>query len=114
MQNITLRTTAEVDVLADTLSVGIIRAELDDDGIVDEKFFNKDELIANLTAKVVSVQKTHPYNIKLDYLFFDKDGEITNNDREIKSVQFRVQYVDKKGKVRGTAERRLAIDQLVN
>lgn len=112
VQNINSNTTKEVEVLADTISVGLIRSEIDEDGNVDGRFFDKDELIANLTANVAKVQKNHDYDIHIDYVFFDKDGEVTEQDEHIRSVQFRVQYVDDDGEVKANAEKHLAINQL--
>lgn len=112
VQNINSNTTKEVEVLADTISVGLIRSEIDEDGRVDGKFFDKEELIANLTANITKVQKNHEYDIHVDYVFFDNDGEVTQKDEDIRSVQFRVKYVDKNGKVKANAEKHLAINQL--
>lgn len=110
-QNVATRTTAEIEVLADTLSVGVIRGEIDEDGVIEEQHFNKDELVANLVAGVVAVQKESTYDIKLDYLFYDKEDNITEEQDDIRSLQFRVQYVNKDGDIRGTAERRIEINQ---
>lgn len=113
-QNIATRTTAEIEVLADTLSVGVIRGEIDENGVIEEQHFNKDELVANLTARVVEVQKDNPHDIKLDYLFYDKENEITEEQDDIRSLQIRVQYIAQNGDVQGTAERRIEINQLDN
>src|SRR5690606_27493464 len=74
IQNINTNTVTDIEVLADTISAGTIRSEMNENGKVNEQFFDKDELIANLTAKIVSVQKNHPYDIHFDYVFFDKNG----------------------------------------
>lgn len=112
IQNINTNTIDEVEVLGDVLNLGTIRTEIDDNGNVDGQFFDKDELIANLTSEIISVQKNHPYDIKLDYVFFDENGEVTENDKDIRSVQFRVQYLNDEGEVKATAEKHLAINQL--
>lgn len=112
IQNINTNTIDGVEVLGDVLNLGTIRTEIDDNGNVDGQFFDKDELIANLTSEIISVQKNHPYDIKLDYVFFDEDGEVTENDKDIRSVQFRVQYLNDEGEVKATAEKHLAINQL--
>ena len=112
IQNINTNTIDGVEVLGGVLNLGTIRTEIDDNGNVDGQFFDKDELIANLTSEIISVQKNHPYDIKLDYVFFDEDGEVTENDKDIRSVQFRVQYLNDEGEVKATAEKHLAINQL--
>ena len=43
------------------------------------------EVIANFIGDVVSVQKTHPYDIQLDYVFYDKSGKITDDEKEIRT-----------------------------
>lgn len=114
VQNVNTSSIAEINSLADTLSVGSVRTEIDDEGKVDAVavFFDKEELIAHLTAKVVEVQKSHDYDIKLDYVFFDKDKKVTDREDDIRSVQFRVQYLDKQGEVKSNAERHLAVHLL--
>lgn len=114
MQNLTTRSTGEVEVLKEALAVGEIRSEIDEQGMITETHLSKDELIANFIGDIVSVQKTHPYDIQLDYVFYDKSGKITDDEKEIRSVQFRIQYVNDEGEVKGTAERHLAINQLSN
>lgn len=113
VQNVTVRTTAEAEALLDTISVGTIRSTLNEKGEMKEEkaYVDTDELIANVTANVVQAQKTHPYDIQLDYVFLDKDGNVTKNENKVTSIQFRVQLVDN-GEVKGTAERRLSLNQL--
>lgn len=107
-QNIATRTTSEVEILAETLSVGLIRSEIDEGD--DIPFFDKDEIITNLVSHVSDVQKNHKYDIQLDYVFLDKDGDITENDDDIRGLQFRVSFIDDAGEVRGEAEKRLTIN----
>lgn len=111
IQNINTNTINEVEVLGDTLNLGLIRSEIDEDGNVDEQFFDKEELVSNLIAKITTVQKKHPYDIQLDYVFFDVDGNVTDVDEDIRSVQFRVQYLNEDGKVKATAEKHLVINK---
>ncbi|GLY11981.1 hypothetical protein [Bacillus badius] len=113
-QNITVRTTSEAEVLADTVAAGVIRNELNDDGKAERpiEFVNKEELAANLSANLVAVQKNHPYDVKLDYVFVDNKGQVTEIDEEIRGIQFRVQLVNDQGTVKGTAERHLTLHQL--
>lgn len=112
VQNINLNSTSEIEVMADTISAGTVRSSMQDDGSIDATFFDKDELIANLTAKIIEVQKNHSYDVKFDYVFLDADKKVTDIDKDIRSVQFRLQYVDRKGKVKASAERHLAVNIL--
>lgn len=109
VQNATVRTTSEVDLLAETVSVGILRGEVEE-GTDDFIHFDKEELVANLVANVAAAQKNHKYDIELEYVFLDTDGNVTEQEENIRGIQFRVQLKDESGKVRGTAERRLALN----
>lgn len=109
IQNSATTTTSEIEVLAESVSVGIIRGEVEESG---DTFlhFDKEELVANLVSNVATAQKTLGFDVKLDYVFLDNQGNVTENDDLIRGIQFRVQYVDDKGKVKATAEKRLALN----
>ncbi|MFZ7947181.1 MULTISPECIES: hypothetical protein [Bacillaceae] len=113
IQNSATTTTSEVQVLTESVSAGIIRGEVEE-GTDDFPHFDKDELVANLITNVSTVQKTLGFDVKLDYVFLDNQGNVTEDDNLIRGIQFRVQYVDDKGKVKATAERRLALNYLSN
>ncbi|QNK89087.1 hypothetical protein H7992_05005 [Sporosarcina sp. resist] len=114
VQNIATRTTAEVDVLSDTVGAGLIRASLNEDGALEEgtTYLDKDEVVANLVADIVAAQKNLNYDVKFDYVFVDDSGSVTTDDKKIRGIQFRVQYVNDKGTIKGTAERHLTLNQL--
>jgi len=112
VQNVNTSSIKEVESLAETVSVGSVRSEIDDEGIVDTVFFDKEELVAYLASAIVEVQKNHEYDLKIDYVFFDEDKNVTDDEDEIKSVQFRVEYLDDDGKVKASAERHLAVNLL--
>lgn len=113
-QNITVRTTAEVEVLENVLGVGSIRAQMKEDRLTEDEvaYFDLEEVIANLVANVTTSQKKHRYDIRLDYVFLDKDGQVTVDEKKVRSIQFRVQHVNQKGEVKGSAERRLSLHEL--
>src|SRR5690625_1979867 len=75
-------------------------------------YTDKEELIANMTAIVVSVQKNHPYDIRLDYIFFDENENQTEENNDIRSLQFRVAFVNEDGELKGSSERHLTLDEL--
>jgi len=111
VQNTAVRTTSEVEALAENLSVGLIRSEIEEseDGY---PFFDKEEVIANLVTNVANVQKNHRYDIDLQYVFLDKNGKITETESEMRGVQFIVQYMNEKGEVAASAEKRVTLDTL--
>lgn len=114
MQNLTTRSTGETEFVKDAFAVGELRNEVQKTGEVNVRHVNKKELVANFISNLVSTQKTHPYDLKIDYVFYDKNKNVTTTEDEIRSVQFRVQYVNERGEIKGTAERHLAINQLIN
>lgn len=113
LQHNAVRTTSEVDVLAENMRIGLIRSEVKEsnDGYA---YIDKEEVVANLIAYVSSVQKEHGYDIHLQYAFLDKSGNITDDEQAIRGLQFIVQYVNDEGEVKATAERRLEFHALEN
>lgn len=109
VQNAAVRSTAELDLLAESISIGIVRANVED-GKDDFQYFDKEELVANLVTNVASVQKNHQYDIELNYVFLDVNGDITEIEKEIRGLQFQVLLRDQNGKVKGTSEKRLALN----
>lgn len=115
VQNVANITTSEIDGIADSVVFGIVRQGLDENGDWtnedDAQYIDKDELIANLTTNVVSAQKKHGYDIAIDYLFFDGNENITEEEKEIRSLQFRIELLGEDGEVKGSAERRIGLNQ---
>lgn len=70
---------------------------------------NKKETVANLVSSIVENQKKHGQNVKIDYVFLDKDSKVTENEDDIKSVQFRIQLVDDKGDLKSQAVQRISL-----
>lgn len=109
VQNMSTSTTSEVQVLNDVVSVGSIRGEFDQRDKVQH--FDKEELVANLISKIATSQKTHGFDVEVDYVFLDEAGRITEDEDLIRGVQFRIEYW-KDGKQYSTAEKRLAFHSL--
>lgn len=111
LQHAAVRTTSEIEALAENLSVGLIRSELEesDDGYV---YFDKEEVISNLTTNVANVQKNHRYNIDLQYVFLDRSGNVTENESDMRGLQLIVQFKNNKDEIKATAERHLTINTL--
>lgn len=112
VQNLTTHSTSEVESMAEAVSVGMIRSEINDGD--DFGFIDRDELIASLVAHVSSVQKAHGYDVSLDYVFVDGGGSLTETDKEIRGVQFRIQLFDEQGELKGTAEKHIALNYPLN
>lgn len=114
VQNITTRTTSEIDVLSDIEKIGVIRGGLNEEGTSNEQleYVDIDELVESFIAEVVSVQKSLHYDIQLEYVFLDEEGNVTENENEVRGIQYRLQYLNEKGEVKGTAEGRRTLHQL--
>lgn len=111
VQNMSTSTTSEVQVLNDVVSVGSIRGEFDQRDKVQH--FDKEELVANLISQIATSQKTHGFDVEVDYVFLDEAGRITEDEDLIRGVQFRIEYWNwKDGKQYSTAEKRLAFHSL--
>ncbi|GLY12882.1 hypothetical protein [Pseudobacillus badius] len=108
VQNATTRTTSEVDFLAETIAAGMIRGEVEESK--DFQHFDKEELVSNMVATVAATQKNHGYDIDLEYIFLDEKGKVTEQEEKIQGIQFRVQLKDQSGTVKGTSEKRLALN----
>ena len=52
---------------------------------------NKDILEANLLLKIAETQKKHDYDTSISYVFLDEEGNITTDEDDIRSVQYRVE-----------------------
>lgn len=114
VQNIATRTTGEIDVLSDIEKIGVIRKGLNENGEASEQleYVDVEELIARFFSDVVDVQKKLNYDIQLDFVFLDEAGNMTKNENEVRSIQYRLQYLNDKGEVKGTAEGRQELHQL--
>lgn len=113
MQNSNTRTTAEAEALADTVLSGLLRGELNEQGILDRQmeYVSMDEIVVQLTNSLAFAQKTHPYAIEMRYVFLDDDKKVTTDDKKVKMLHFEVTYKNEEGIVKGTAERTLALNQ---
>lgn len=110
VQNIATRTSSEIDVLSDIVKVGVIRNELDENNQIE--YVDVEELFARFLIEVASVQKNLNYDIKVEFVYLDKNGNVTKNEKDIRGIQYRLQYLNDKGEVKGTAEGRQSLHEL--
>jgi len=111
IQNNDVRTTSEIETLAENMRLGLIRSQIEqsNDGY---EYIDKEELAAAIASHVARVQKSHGYNVNLYYVFLDKNGQVTEDEKAIRGIQFIVEYVDENGTVKASAERRLEFNVL--
>ena len=98
------RTVAEVEGAIKTALLGESRGQGINSGI------SKEEFVSAVVASVVETQKNHGKTIKVDYVFLDSDGNVTEVDESIKSIQYGITVLGKDGKKQSVAEKHLSLD----
>ncbi len=114
IQNISTRTMAETEVTLEAAHVGAIRTHLDEQGQLEQDalYLDKNELLENLLAEIATTQKNLNYKLQVSYVFVDAARNATTIDKDIRGIQYRTQYIDKDGTVKGTAERHLTLNEM--
>lgn len=106
-----LRTLGEVEVMAQSASIGEMRVNAEDE-TAEYPVIDKEELVANMLATISTVQKDHDLKVRVSYVFLDEAGHVTEEDSKIRSIQMKVEYVKENGEVMATSEKRISIDEL--
>src|SRR5690554_6750870 len=57
---------------------------------LQEGRLSKDEVIADIIKELVEVQKSHENDLRINYVFLDEEGEATEDEVLIESIQFEV------------------------
>ena len=95
-------TTQDVGLDLTTVNVGEARNSL-------EGNMDKETLVSNLLLKIADAHKDHNHETLVSYVFLDGNGNVTNDDDNIKSVQFEVKLLNKKGKCNPYQEKELRL-----
>ncbi|MEN0661390.1 hypothetical protein NST11_18850 [Caldifermentibacillus hisashii] len=69
---------------------------------------DKKALVANFIMETVKTHKHQGEEVTVDYVFLDKNGNVTENENDIESVQFKVNILDD-GKIASTSEQRISL-----
>ncbi|TES47182.1 hypothetical protein E2L07_19255 [Halalkalibacterium halodurans] len=93
----------EIETTLKTANVGDLRDNQNNISI------SKKDVVANLITEIVNTQKDHGKDLRIQYVFLDVNESITEIEKEITSVQFKVEILDEKGRVASTVERRLGL-----
>lgn len=102
-----IASTQEVQAVAlQSIDLGFAR-------VLGENRLNKKAIITNLILSIAEKHKGQGQNIEIDYVFFDKDGNVTENENLINSVQFKVKIIDKNGKIVSSSTERLVLDRYI-
>lgn len=98
--------TQDVDFGLSTINVGDARNSLD--GVM-----TKDAIVSNLLLKIADSHRNHEHETVVDYVFLDENDNPTNDDNEIKSVQFEVKLLNRQGEVESISTERIEINSLL-
>lgn len=97
--------TQEVDIGLTTTNVGEVRDNLNN-------IMNREEAVAEMILEVATTQKNHKGDTLVEYVFLDSDGEPTDDEKRIESIQFVVKLLDSKNNVQSVSTERIEINKL--
>lgn len=106
-QSANVTSTQEVQVAMESSEIGTIRESA-------TNALDREALVANLILEVVNTHKEQGKDIKIDYVFLDKNERETTTDSEIDSVQFTVHVLDDKGKSISNSTQRISLNKELN
>lgn len=69
---------------------------------------DKKALVANFIMETVKTHKHQGEEVTVDYVFLDKNGNVTENEDDIESVQFKVNILDD-GQIASTSVQRISL-----
>lgn len=108
VSNIQLRHSNNVASIQD-VQIGTKSAKVGEMRTNATNTFDKEALVANLLLEVTKSYREQGKDIKVDYVFLDGNGNVTTNDNDIESVQFRIQILDDDGSVLTTTTQRTSL-----
>jgi hypothetical protein len=103
-QSANVTSTQEVQLALNSAQLGSIRESATN--AVDKK-----ALVANLVLEVIKAQKEQGKDIKIDYVFLDKNGKVTEVENQIESVQFKVSLLNDEKKVISSSTQRISLNK---
>ena len=80
-------------------------------GMGDKVGIDKDEFAGAVVEGIVNTQKNHKKTVQVDYVFLNAKGEKTEESEKIKSVQYRIHIINKKGEKQSRAVKNLALSE---
>ena len=97
--------TQEVEGALPSVSIGDVRTD-------DSVNLDLDSLVSNVLLSIANSHKEQGKDIQVDYVFLDGDGNVTNDDVDIQSIQFEVKLLGKNERVESTSRENIEIDYL--
>ncbi len=104
LQKINVTTIQEVDGLLRSVNIGELRS-------TDHATLQRETMLQELLLSIASSQKNHQSDIRVSYVFLNKDGQVTESEEEIAGVQVKVDTLNKDGEVESSSERRLILKE---
>lgn len=98
--------TQDVDLDLASVNVGEARETL-------STTLDKETIVSNLLLKISESHTNHKHDTSVSFAFLDENGNVTEDEEEIKSVQFKVELLNKDGQVQSVSRERIEIDSLV-
>ncbi|MDF2558074.1 MAG: hypothetical protein K0R71_1902 [Bacillales bacterium] len=92
-------TIQNVQVALKTLNIGDVRNG-------GSHSISKQDVVNELILEIVKVQKNHGKDIRISYVFLNRDNKSTENENEIVGIQFKVELLNNKGEVESISEQR--------
>lgn len=99
--------TQNVEVTMKSTELGTVRTDA-------TEALDKKAAVTNLALEIAEAYKGTPYDVKVDYAFLDKNGNVvsSNNSKDYESVQFRVSTLDEDGKTVAVSRQRLSLKEI--
>lgn len=111
-----IRESQNINTLVETSNVGQLRTSFDE-GLNEVGTIQADATVNEIISQVA--QRYSALDVKIDYVFFDKDGKTYSEDEaksdahKITGVQYKVSVLDDKGEVESTSTQRLVLNKKV-
>lgn len=103
-QNASIAAIQDVNTTLQSSVTGNMRA-------MEKGKLSKKEIAAGLIREVIESQKSNSKDLKVEYVFLDKNGAKTLNDEEIDSVQIHIATLNDKGEEETSAVQRISLKQ---
>lgn len=105
-QETNVTATQEIEVAMQSAKIGEARTEA-------ISAFDKKALVANFIMNTVQTHKDQGHDVKIDYVYLDTSGTVTEIESEIDSVQFKVEVVrPSNDEVLAISTQRIRLDQI--
>lgn len=103
--NANISSTQDIEFVNSAIDVGKAREGT-------EISISKDLMISNLLLQVAETQKGNHHTTEVEYVLLDENNNPTNDETEIRSIQFNVNLLNKNGKTISNSVEKIEINSL--